>query len=204
MWWCVLTSPGTTTWPRASTTSSALCGRSAAGPTASIRPPRTRTEARRNSRRASSKVATQSASRSSSVEEDAFIAHERTRAPRDNARFRARPSHEACQAPSLRDPRGPRRPRRRPVDRRGHRADPSLDDVRARCRRRLSARLHLRAQPQSEPQRPRSGARRARRRCRVCGLRLGPGGRDGDLPGLAAGRPTWSRRRTSITARPTC
>ena len=74
--------------------------------------------------------------------------------------------HEDRQAPSLRDPRRPRRPRRRPGHRCGGRADPSLDDLRARRRRQLSARLRLLAQPQPEPQRPRGGARRARRRRR--------------------------------------
>ena len=45
MWWWVLTRPGITRWPRASITSSAVCGRSAAGPMASIRWSRMKTDA---------------------------------------------------------------------------------------------------------------------------------------------------------------
>ena len=71
MWWWVLTRPGSTRWPRASITSSAVAGNSAAGPMASIRLSRTKTDAWRSSRdwfgSGWSKVATQSALRMSRV-----------------------------------------------------------------------------------------------------------------------------------------
>ena len=94
----------------------------------------------------------------------------------------------------VRDPRRPCRARRRSDHRRRGRADPSLDDVRARRRRQLirtATSIRATTTRTATASRRRSPRSRAVRRRRV---RVGAGRGDGDLPGPAAGRP---RRRAA-------
>ena len=117
------------------------------------------------------------------------------------AGIRGADDHEA------RDPGHPRRPRARSRHRRGARADPPLDDVRARRGRQLPARLLLLAQRQPEPQRRssrpsrrwraaarRSRSPRARRRRSPCSRSPRPAAASSAAPTATTAPPSSCAR----------